>query len=247
MRLEVLGFWGGTPERGGATSGYLLHLDQGVLMLDCGSGVMSELSRRMAFHKVRYLILSHLHFDHIADVGILQYGFNRALRNGWVAEPLPVLAAGEPRVFWDALQSQEAHWEEIDAAREYAILGAKVSFLEVQHTVPCYAVKVVDRSERVFVYSADTAYFEEGLVDFVAGADVFLCEATNFEGSVHSVGRGHMSAGEAGRLAAAAGVGKLVLTHLPSDGNFEAMRQEAKAEFSGQVLLASEVGWWKFR
>lgn len=62
----------------GATSAYHIHTEQGSILIDCGSGVMSKLSTVMNLYQLDAVLLSHLHFDHIADVGIIQYGFNRA-------------------------------------------------------------------------------------------------------------------------------------------------------------------------
>jgi hypothetical protein len=45
---------------------------------------------------------------------------------------------------------------------------------------------------------------------------------------------------DAGRVAAAAGVGRLILTHLPIDGLAEPMLAEARAAFGGPVELASD-------
>jgi ribonuclease BN (tRNA processing enzyme) len=52
---------------------------------------------------------------------------------------------------------------------------------------------------------------------------------------------GHSTAGDAGRAAKAAGVGRLVLTHLPSDALAEPMLEEARAAFGGPVELASDL------
>ena len=43
---------------------------------------------------------------------------------------------------------------------------------------------------------------------------------------------------EAGRTAARAGVGRLVLTHIPPWTDREAVRDEAAREYDGEILLA---------
>ena len=47
-----------------------------------------------------------------------------------------------------------------------------------------------------------------------------------------------MSGLEAGRVARRAGVGRLVLTHIPPWTDREAVRAEAASEFDGEILLA---------
>ena len=51
---------------------------------------------------------------------------------------------------------------------------------------------------------------------------------------------GHLTAGEAGKIASQSGVKKLILTHLPHYGNYNQLIDEAKAEFNGVVELASQ-------
>lgn len=244
MKLDILGYWGGTPEQGGATTGYLLHTPKGTLLIDCGSGVMSRISTTMSFYDIDAVLLTHLHFDHIADYGILQYGFNRALRNNWTDKLIYTLSPSEPELIWNTLQSNAAHIDIIDDTTSYHIVGSTVEFLPVAHTIPCYAIKI-NYEGKVFVFSADTSYYEP-LVDFAKGADVFLCEATNFDGSIHSTGEGHMSATEAGLLAQKSQVKTLILTHLPSDGDFPRMKEEAQAQFDGEVLMASDIHSYTF-
>ena len=47
MKLTVLGNNGPYPSKGGATSGYLLEFDDRLFLLDCGSGVFSNLLRHV--------------------------------------------------------------------------------------------------------------------------------------------------------------------------------------------------------
>ena len=71
-------------------------------------------------------------------------------------------------------------------------------------------------------------------IDLARGADVFLCEAS----WTHSPDRPpnlHLSGTEAGRIATAAGVGELLLTHIPPWTAREDVISEAKAEFDGPV------------
>ena len=45
MKMTVVGFWGGFPEAGEATSGYLFEHDGFRLLVDCGSGVLAQLQK----------------------------------------------------------------------------------------------------------------------------------------------------------------------------------------------------------
>ncbi|NGZ74087.1 MBL fold metallo-hydrolase [Saccharibacillus alkalitolerans] len=235
MRMQIMGFWGGFPREGGATAGYLIDTGQGKILLDCGSRVASRLAGYASVEQLDAVLLSHLHYDHMADLGVLQYAAASAGRNGRMRRPLALYAPGDPSgmlLHWDGAYTER---HQIDEGRALEIAGAKIEWIPVRHTVPCYAVRIAFGG-KVLVYSADTAYCEP-LIELAREADIFLCEATICEGSGHSTGAGHMDARQAGMIAQQAGVKKMVLVHLPGDGDFERMLKEASAHFTGKVEL----------
>ncbi len=238
MKIELLGYWGGYPSQGGATAGYLITTEEGQILLDCGSGIMSKLSLRTKVENLDGVILSHLHYDHTADIGILQYAAVGALRNKKMTNKLTVYAPLEPANSWKAIQSNETEFISIEETSVITIAGLTIEFQAVTHTIPCYAVKLTYR-DKVFVYSSDTAY-DEGLINFAKEADVFICEATICPGSTHTVGTGHMDGAEAGKIAREANVKQLILTHLPHDGDFQRMKEQAEETFGRQVFLPME-------
>lgn len=91
------------------------------------------------------------------------------------------------------------------------------------------------------------------VVEAVAGAGALVIEATFLDADAALARhRGHLTAGQAGRLAAAAGVGQLYLTHL--SGRYEAasVAEEARRYFSNVAAMndfdrvaASGLAWTK--
>jgi ribonuclease BN (tRNA processing enzyme) len=103
----------------------------------------------------------------------------------------------------------------------------------VCHPTESYGMRITNPAGASFVYSGDTGYCET-IIDLARGAEVFLCEAS----WTHSPDRPpnlHLSGTEAGRIATAAGVGELLLTHIPPWTSREDVISEAKAEFGGPV------------
>lgn len=235
MKVTILGYWGGYPSAGGATAGYLITTDEGNILVDCGSGVMSRLTFHTHVETLSGVILSHLHYDHMADIGILQYAAVGAQRVGSMKQKLQIYAPDQPADMREKLYGPHSDVHTIQAGQSINMAGANIEFLPVRHTIPCFAVKISYKGKTI-VYSADTAYFE-GLIDFVKEADMFICEATICKGSRHTTGDGHMDATQAGTIANKANVKKLVLTHLPHDGHFDNMRQEAVTAFGRQVYI----------
>lgn len=91
--------------------------------------------------------------------------------------------------------------------------GFKVSFYQVEHSGPSYAVRLEDESGAVLAYSGDTRPCK-GLLEAAKGADLFLCEASAIEADAEFAKPGHLTARQAGEIAGDAGVSRLLLTHI---------------------------------
>ncbi len=115
----------------------------------------------------------------------------------------------------------------------------RLTFLETQHPVPAFAVRIEETTTgKVVVNTSDTRYFD-GLAPFSQGADMLLAD-TNFLADQPQP-RWHLTAPEAGRVAADAHVGQLVLTHLPQTVDLHELRDQAQVTAGNvPVLLASE-------
>jgi ribonuclease BN (tRNA processing enzyme) len=99
------------------------------------------------------------------------------------------------------------------------------------HNGPTLALRVDDE----LAYCTDTAYDEEN-AEFARGARVLLHEAFHAGDETDDVQ--HSAAGEAARIAAAAGVERLVLVHV----NPIAADEDELAAFARARFTASEVG-----
>jgi ribonuclease BN (tRNA processing enzyme) len=120
------------------------------------------------------------------------------------------------------------------------VAGVALRARSVDHPCEAYALRL-EHGGRSLVYSGDTGPCD-GLVELAQGADVLLCEATwphVTEWWSQPPPGVHLSGRQAGEHAAAAGVGRLLLTHVPAwfDGN--QLLAEAKAAFGGSVELVA--------
>ena len=100
---------------------------------------------------------------------------------------------------------------------------------------------VVELDGTRLAYTGDTRPVAR-LIEAARGADVLIHEAGGLDEHVSEVRRqGHSTAGDAGRSARAAAVGRLILTHLPTEALVEPMRAEAAAAFGGRVDVATDL------
>ena len=252
MFLTVLGCSGSIGGPTSPASGYLVEVEGlAPVVIDMGPGVLGALQRYVA-PETATVLLSHLHADHCLDVpGLLvlrRYG-PEAERAGRVpligpsgtAYRIGVASAEAPGAVDDLSDTFEVStWDvtpELELKNDDDEVGLYVRAGRVDHPPESYGLRLTSADGRVLAYSGDTAYCES-VVELSSGADVLLCEAswTHQEGRPPGI---HMSGTEAGMVARRAGVGRLVLTHIPPWTDPEEMRAEAATEFAGEILLAA--------
>lgn len=231
MKLTVLGCLGAYPYEGQGTTSYLLQADGFNLLLDAGSSTLVELEKELDPLDLDAVILTHYHHDHIADLGVLQYYWQ--LYPTQTPKPiLPIYGHTEDEFHFNDLTMEgvtegHAYFE----AEELKLGPFLVTFMKTIHPVPCYAMRFVEeKTGAVFVFTGDSGYLE-AFNEFAKGADLFLADTYLFDGNERH--KAHFTAGEAGTFAKNAVVKKLVLTHLPQQGDLEELRQQAAAASEG--------------
>lgn len=216
MKLTVLGSNGtyGTPGR--PASGYLIEHEGTNLWMDAGSGTFAALQDRIDPGEVDGIVLSHAHSDHCLDI----FGFYYATRYG--RNPRSAVPAFVPEGLEDRLAAflggGDRDFSDVIGFRvmgpgSTAVLGSlALTFGISDHPVPTLCVRV-EAGNRSLTYSADTG-IGGGLAELAAGTDLLLCEATYQGPGTEKPWPHHLTAGEAGSLARAAGARRLMLTHI---------------------------------
>ncbi|MDH4618586.1 MBL fold metallo-hydrolase [Brevibacillus sp. AY1] len=242
MRVTVLGFQSPYPGPNGATPGYLIETDSKRLLLDCGSGVLSQLGKYVPIHQLDALLLSHYHHDHIADVGVLQYGLmvHQLFQEREKNRPLPIYAPAQPIVDAQSLLYRQAtSFHPVDEQTHLAIGDIQIRFLRTDHGNgdPCYAMRLESQG-KVLVYGADSGPGTnwEG---FASDVDLFICEGTYLDHNKPKESNGHLSVRETAQLAEALKCRALLITHLYHLYEPEVVQQQAEAYTSGTCYVAS--------
>ncbi|MFD9128599.1 MBL fold metallo-hydrolase [Kitasatospora sp. NPDC059571] len=241
MKLTVVGCSGSFPSAESACSSYLVEADGYRAVLDLGNGALGALQKYTGLYDVDAVLLSHLHGDHCID--LCAYWVARNYRTEGCPAPLPVYGprgtAGRLARAYD--MPEDPGMTEVFDFRELGdrtfdlgpltITSRRVNHLDTE----AYGFRVEHRG-RVLAYSGDTGECTE-LVDLARGADLFLCEAAYTDGK-ETFASIHLNGREAGEHATAAGVGRLVLTHIPPWTDAERNRADAAKTFTGPVELA---------
>ena len=116
--------------------------------------------------------------------------------------------------------------------------------LEAGGRVVTLAEVSAPRRGQRFAFVMDTRLCDAAF-ELADGADMLVCEST-FADADAGLARdyGHLTAGQAGQIAAAAGARLLVLTHFSQryeTGPPQRLRDEAAAAFSGEIVLAADL------
>jgi ribonuclease BN (tRNA processing enzyme) len=244
MKLTVVGCSGSFPGPDSPASCYLVETaHEGRtfrLLLDLGSGALGYLQRFVSLEAIDAVVLSHLHADHCLDMCSF-YVVRKYNPKGPMA-PLPVYGpegTGERLARAYDLPSASAMSRQFDfhtfPGERFAIGPFSVDVALVDHPVPAFAVRLSD-GDGTLVYSGDTAVCAS-IEEFATGADLLLAEASFLDGG-DNPDHLHMTGKEAATVAERAGVGRLVLTHIPPWHSPDDVLAEAAPHFSGETTLA---------
>ncbi|MBV1854500.1 MBL fold metallo-hydrolase [Catellatospora tritici] len=226
MRLTVVGCSGSVPGPDSASSCYLVEQDGYRLLLDLGTGSAGPLQRYCAPEQVDAVLISHAHNDHYYDLNALSY-----LRQRVGAGPLDVYGPANLPGALGWTDEAVLRLRTVTPPGPLPLGPFEVRVAAVAHGMESYAYRVGDG----LCFTGDTAPCAE-LDKLAEGCSVLLAEACGYEPD--SVPR-HLSAADAGLLAARAGARLLVLTHLRSWLDHERLLAEASAVAGCPVLLAS--------
>lgn len=151
MKLTIIGFWGGYPNKDGATSSYLLEKDDYKLVLDLGSGALSKLQKFTSVHELDAVILSHYHHDHVADIGVLQYAklIDYYVHNN--EKKLKIYGHTEDEDGFSSLSHQYTEGVAYSPEEELKIGPFSITFLRTAHPVPCFGMRITDGKRRLYI------------------------------------------------------------------------------------------------
>lgn len=261
MELTVVGCSGSVSGPESPASSYLVQAPhQGrtySLVLDLGPGAFGGLWSRLDPRDVDAIALSHLHPDHCLDV----CAFYVAARYSEMSRPWPGIPlygpAGTDRRLLLAYQATAPgvddpepgpgiadHFDYRDWQPEQQVGPFLVQTARVEHPVEAYAVRITEDvpGGGTLVYSGDTGPCD-ALVELARGADLLLAETAFLDRPGNPAGL-HLSGREAAEAAAAAGVQRLVLTHIPPWHDRQHVLAEALPHFDRPLELARTGMSW---
>jgi len=212
-RLILLGTGTGLPDADRGNTHMVWDGPGGPLLVDAGGSTYERLLRAgLDPQALAGVLVTHSHCDHINGLPGLIF----SMRLGGRQAPLPIYGL-EPvlQLLARVLEAMQVEfhvmpeWRAVQPGDTLALAeGWQLRTALTAHSRPCLALRFEQpASGRALVYSADTEPCA-AVQDLARGAATLIHEATTAEPFA-----GHTTPQQAGAVAAAAGVARLVLVH----------------------------------
>jgi ribonuclease BN (tRNA processing enzyme) len=266
---------GPRPRNGRSAPAQVIVAGRAAYVIDCGDGVARQLVLAgVPLASLRHVFLTHQHSDHNADYGnLLLLAWAAGLKSrvdAWGPPPLERMT----RLFFELNEFDIAtriadegrvplvplvHAHELTQGGpvlEDENVRVQAALVDHPPVVPAFAYRF-DARDRSIVVSGDTAR-SESLIRLAQGADVLVHEAlypqavarlvagvANASRLEQSILAHHTAVEEVGRVAQAAGVKTLVLSHfVPAEDptlTDQAWLDAARLHFKGEVILGRDL------
>lgn len=274
-RLVLLGTAGGpTPKAKAAAPAQAIVVGDRVYLVDCGDGVARQLALAgLPIRQLRAVFITHQHSDHNAGYGplfLLAWAANLSTPVDTYGPPplvemthqlleayrfdieLRMKDEGRPPLAPLARPHEITDGGEVFRDDRVRVTAALNDHPPIRHS---FAFRF-DSSDRSIVISGDTRY-SENVIALARGADVLVHEVVSREfwerpdapqppAVVRHILASHTDAADVGRVAAAAGVGTLVLSHfVPTEGPGAPTDEQwiagVRRHFKGRVVVGKDL------
>ena len=249
ITVTILGSGTCVPSLKRSSCSVMMETGTTKLLFDSGPGTMRRLLEAdTTIFDIGYLFYSHFHPDHTAEL----VPFLFATKYPDLDQrkiPLTVIAGAGFSDFYGKLTAAYGHWIEIAPGMFHiqeldnkghdtrSFEAFSVDSAPVAHNEESIAYRITTLAGKSVIYSGDTDY-SESLVNLARGADLLICEcALPDEFQV----KGHLTPSLAGKIAARAGVKKLVLTHFYPECDQVDVAQQCRKTYSGPLVLAEDL------
>ena len=247
MKVTILGTGAAYPSAGEACSGFLVEEGHIKLLVDCGTGVLSNLQKYLDLTSITHIFISHMHADHFFDLIPFRYALRYGLETSREARPHLFIPPGGSQALQQVISpfvESDNFFPEVFDVTEYEpgklikLEDLKLQAIPVKHYIPSYGL-IVTGSKKL-AYSSDSAPCS-GLSQVAKDAELFVCNVGACLINNKFVSWGHLSPAESGILARDAGVKKLLLSHFWPSCERNLCLEEVAGSFGGHVELAEPL------
>ena len=275
IHVQVLGASGGGFDDAQASSGYLVWVDgKARILIDAGPGTALRFQESGAdFRDLQAMVFTQVHPQHIADLPAFVLASITAGRT----EPLPIFGPGgsdpQPGLLeWIdlAMGPTGAYRDLADIFSGFSRAGYEIKPTEIDHSSrsrwagfrrgditlsavgtdhgrqPALAWRV-DVDGIGITFTGSTANRRQLVNELAAESVILVADHAIPENARGFVREQFMTPSEIGKLAAQAGVNRVVLTHRTprTRGRETQSRDEIRHHFHGSVVFANDLDCWR--
>ena len=221
-KLTVLGTGTIVPVPGRKCAGYLLDTGNELLLIDCGPGILGQLTDlEIDFSRLNNIVLSHFHYDHISDLFALILSMNMRFEGEKIVNI--TAPTGIVDIIINAKKFLFQHEKGFNPERikireieegQYEVAGLSVKTARTFHTGESLCYRFIDSCGKSFFYSGDTGV-NENIIHLGKNADLAVVECSHSDNFPDS--SGHMTLSGVLDFYDRAYPAKLVLSHFYSD------------------------------
>jgi ribonuclease BN (tRNA processing enzyme) len=247
--VTILGSGTCVPSVTRSSAAVLVSAGHERILLDAGPGTLRQLAAAgQSIFTVSHLLLTHFHPDHCSDLPGFLFA-NKYPDGNRRQATLRLIGARGLRRFFQALTDAWGRWIQLpedlftlielttDGPDHCAGESFSLASCPVAHNPESLAYRITGADGLSVVCSGDTDECED-LVDLARGADLLVCESATPDGLKVP---GHLTPSLAGRIAAEAKVGHLVLTHFYPSCDTVDIAAECRRTWSGPLTVARDL------
>ncbi|HWR58008.1 MAG TPA: ribonuclease Z [Thermodesulfovibrionales bacterium] len=226
MKVTFLGTNGWYDTATGNTICALLETESAFIVFDAGNG-FHKLDAFTKPDKPLYLLLSHMHLDHVAGLHILgKFRFPQGLQIITLKETANALKRLINRPYTLPLNRLPYRVRVIELSEEVRGLPFSLRWRKLLHSSPCAGYRVSHKGKTV-AYCTDTGYCKEA-VQLARNADLLIAECSYKSGQYNEKWP-HLNPEEAAKIAKEAKAKQLALAHFDAS-IYRTIEQRKEAE-----------------
>jgi ribonuclease Z len=248
MKITLLGTAGSLIAKNKGCPAILINDD---LLLDCGEGTTQKLVQLGIIHNINTICITHLHNDHFLGAFSLLWHFWLSERK----EDLNIIGPSQLKSTFETIlrlahtpegmmSSFKVNYEELRETNTIQTIDKNyvIQYISMEHGFPAFAYRIESKGKS-FCYSGDTKP-TENLRKIARDCDLLVCECT-LPDDMHEFAQKHKhcTPSDVGKIAAAAGSKKIVLTHISSFflGRIDEFKKSAEKYFNKEVIIAEDL------
>ena len=236
MKFIVLGSGSSVPHSKRSSSAFWLETENGSILLDCSPSAIHRMAQEnLDWANLDAIWISHFHLDHCGGLFPFLFATKHAPETQGRTKPLKIFGAKGLRELIEKVDAANNYnllkqpfpveIIEVEAYQKFEILlEIQADVLKTPHTDDSFAIRIIDKNEKIFVFTSDTG-FAKPLATFAKKADLFVLECSFVKNKPIEK---HLELAEAMFLILRAKPKRAILTHFYAEWDAVDFRAEVE-------------------